>query len=122
MNRILVVDDMELVRAELRQALEMSGYTVEEAKNGIEALEIMKSYQPDLIITDIVMPDMDGVEIIRKLRNTGVSTKIIAISDGGSRALHSYLSAAEKLGADAVCPKPFKINDLLDTVKRELSE
>ena len=82
MARILIIDDDSLVRDALVLMLEHEGHEVMEAANGREAIRIIREWQPDLVITDIIMPETDGFETIRELRNTAAELKIIAISGG----------------------------------------
>ena len=84
MARILVIDDNDLVRASTRSILESEGYVVDEAGDGDIGIARVKSYGPDLILTDIVMPNKEGIEMIRDLRGRGYQGPIIAMSGGGA--------------------------------------
>lgn len=115
--RILVADDEAAVRKTLRKMLEGAGFHVEEAINGREAVQCLLKGKIDLFITDLVMPEQEGIETIRLLRQGGTGVKIIAIS--GAFGGH-YLEAAGHVGADAVLPKPIRLNELLETIEKVL--
>ncbi len=121
MPRILVVDDDPSIREMLDEVLKDAGYSVEVAADGLEALRMVKASPPDLIITDIIMPEQDGVGIMLQLAKENPGIKIIAISGGGRISPESYLYMAEKFGAIKTFTKPFDINDFLDAVKETLS-
>jgi len=110
--RVLVIDDEADVRAALRATLGDAGYAVTEARDGAEALEILRTNPPDAVLMDIYMPLQDGFEAIRALRRIAPAVKVIAIS-GGSRGNFDPLKAAEMLGADRTLRKPFGIDELL---------
>jgi CheY-like chemotaxis protein len=113
--RILVVDDDALIREMLVRVLRRAGYEMTSAANGKDALEAHEAQPVDLVITDICMPEMDGLETIAELRRQAPDLRIIAISDvAGPR---SYLRAAESIGATRTLAKPFDAKLLLDTVK-----
>ena len=88
-------------------------YTVLEAADGKEAITHFKPSITDLVITDLIMPDEDGLKVIMRLREIKPSLKVIAISGGGKAGPGSYLNLAKALGADAIFSKPFSINDLI---------
>jgi DNA-binding response OmpR family regulator len=113
-QKILLVEDEEAIRSLLKAVLEDEGYQIQEASNGKEALQSYASSSADLILTDIVMPDIEGIEMIMKIRKSDSKVKIIAMSGG------DYLNMAKKLGADHVLAKPFSHQTLLDTVKAML--
>lgn len=118
---ILVIDDEEQYRDYLTRLLENKGYEVCSADNGITGEEKIKQHTPDLIITDIVMPDKEGVEFIQNLREFDKSTPIIAISGGNRVNAYSYLALSKKLGANAILAKPFSSSDLLSTINKLLA-
>lgn len=120
MSRILVADDEAPIRELLRQALEMNGYEVVEAANGVETVKIFRENQIDLVITDIIMPDKEGLESIMDLKEIDPDVKIIAMSGGGRLEPHSYLQMAAKFGAKKVFQKPLSISLLLSTIKELL--
>ena len=117
MAKILVIDDNDLVRASTRTILETEGYVVEEASDGDGGIASAKSVLPDLILTDIVMPNKEGIEMIRDLRSRGYDGPIIAMSGGGRLDATEVLDLAGKLGADACIAKPFKRAELLAKIK-----
>jgi CheY-like chemotaxis protein len=118
LGRILVVDDNADMRLGVQLLLEREGYEVAAAPNGARALELVRRAPPDVLITDIFMPEIDGLEIIARCRKEFPSVKIIAISGGGDRIRNKkYLSTAQVAGADAVLPKPFAAALLLETLR-----
>ena len=121
MARILVVDDELQMRQMLRQALERHGHTVDEAADGREALQRFAQQQPDLVITDLVMPEKEGIETIQALRQKCPPLPIIAISGGGRVGPENYLSMAGQMGANRTFAKPFSLEEILTAV-RELTE
>ena len=116
MARVLVVDDVSEMRQVLRQALESRGYTVDEAADGREALLRFAQQQPDLVITDLIMPEQEGIETIQALRQECPTIPIIAMSGGGRVQPDSYLSMAEQMGADRTFAKPFHLGEILAAV------
>jgi len=128
MARILVVDDEELARFTIRDILETAGHEVAEAENGNEAISAHNANPFDLVITDIVMPEKEGLETIVELRHDHPKLKIIAISGGGGTRNEDYLklttdllNLAEDLGADNILAKPFSKDELLECVNTCLS-
>lgn len=120
MKRILVIDDDDQVRAMIRQMLEKAGYSVMEAQDGEVGMKLHRHNPADLIITDIFMPEKEGLETIRELRRDFPEVKIIAISGGGMTGALSYLSLAKGFGALRTIAKPFDRQELLATVKEIL--
>ena len=116
--RILVADDDSGVRSLVRSVLELCGYVVIEAGDGREALDLLGVESVDLILTDLVMPECEGLEFIRQLRRNNPRARIIAMSGafGGE-----YLGVAEMLGADIAMSKPLIVDELVASVKRLLS-
>ncbi len=121
MASILVVDDEELVRATLREMLEQAGHEVFEAANGVEALKSFDDRAVDLVITDIIMPEKEGIETILDLRKRAPELKIVAISGGGRSANFDFLKMASMLGACEVLAKPFRRTQVLDAVREALA-
>ena len=111
--RVLVIDDDELVRDTLRAVLESGGYEVLLAADGDEGLRVFEAEDAAIIITDIVMPNREGIETIGELRRIAPNAKIVAISGGGQRGSSDHLRAAELLGADRTLRKPFSPEALL---------
>ena len=117
MPRILLVDDDEVLRRILSRALNRAGYEVAEAENGQVALERMFERPADLLVTDIIMPVMEGVETIRALRARHPSLRVIAISGGGHNPADWYLKIARSFGARKLLFKPFGPEELLEAVR-----
>ena len=116
MAGILIVEDEKELREMLRIALTRRKHTVLEAVDGKEAITHFKPSITDLVVTDLIMPEEDGLKVIIKLREIKPSLKVIAISGGGKAGPASYLNLARALGADAIYTKPFSINDLLSKI------
>ena len=121
MTRVLIVDDEASIRGLLRQAFEMNSFEVIEASNGEEAVRTFREGGIDLVITDIIMPDKEGLESIMDLKEIDPDVKIIAISGGGRLEPHSYLQMAANFGAKKVFQKPLSISLLIEAAK-ELTE
>jgi DNA-binding response OmpR family regulator len=121
MARILVIEDDDSMRRTIARILEMAGYRVLLAENGLVGLELFHAHRPELVVTDLLMPDKDGLETIREIRASGHRTKILATSGGWRTAQLDFLGAAVEFGADLILSKPFQPKDLLDAVAR-LSE
>ena len=120
MARILIIDDLQEMRATIRDFLVGSKFESVEASNGAAALKLIEVGAPDLIVTDILMPEMEGIETIREVRRNHPRIKIIAMS-GGRSAEMDFLDVAQKLGADRVLAKPFSQGQLLDLVQELLA-
>ncbi len=119
--RVLVADDDAQMRGLLRQTLELEGYEVMEASNGKEAITLYHGSPTDIIITDLIMPEKEGMELITELRSDFPEVKIIAISGGGRLGAEEYLPMAKGLGAVRTFSKPFNREDLLAAVQEILS-
>ena len=122
MAGILLVEDDEDLRTMLKRSLEKANYKIIEASNGKEAMKKFKSELVDLVITDLVMPEQDGIGLIMELKKIKSDMKFIAISGGGKAGPANYLSIAETLGANAVFSKPFSINVFLEKVESILKD
>ena len=120
-TRILVVDDRSDVLGFVRAALERAGYQVDVAQNGREAMALQRQRPVDLLITDIFMPEADGMETIDRFRAEYPRTRIIAMS-GGVEGMQDYLQIADQIGVDATLRKPFTIQELLSAVRGALGE
>jgi CheY-like chemotaxis protein len=120
MPRILVIDDSKFMRVLVRGFLEGAGYEVEEASDGGEGIGVYREKSIDLIITDLIMPNKEGIETIGELRAEFPEIKIIAMSGGGSVEAESYLQMAKMLGANHTLTKPFEEEALLEAVRRLL--
>ncbi len=121
-KNILLVDDEESIRKMVRVVLDEEGYAFTEAMSGAEALVFMKNQSFDLIITDVVMPDCDGIELVMTVRKEQPEIKVIVMSGGGRIRANHYLKLAEKLGAARVFEKPFDIAEFREAVVELLTE
>ncbi len=119
--RILIIDDDALMRLALAKILLSAGYDVEQAGDGDEGLRLQRSQSFDLIITDLIMPDKEGIQIIRELRKEDSAIRIIAMSAGGRGGATDYLKWARLMGAKQCLSKPIKREDLLDAVTSVLA-
>lgn len=118
MPAILIIEDTEAVRTMLRTVLEMAGYAVTEAVDGRIGIRSFRQNPTDLVITDIYMPECDGLEVIQALRHASPAVKIVAIT--GHSGEMDFLEVARKLGAMDVLHKPFTIETLLQIVSHSL--
>ncbi|OIO69652.1 MAG: response regulator [Zetaproteobacteria bacterium CG12_big_fil_rev_8_21_14_0_65_55_1124] len=122
MARILIIDDEQLFRQMLRQMLEQAGHEVTEAADGAQGIEAFKWQPADLVITDIFMPDKEGISTILDLKKEFPDVKVIAITGGGNRRRgFEYLEYASKIGADKVLSKPFERQEILDAIHELLA-
>ena len=122
MPRILLVDDDELLRGTLHQILVRAGYDVDDASDGKIAVRRYRGQRCDLVITDIVMPDEEGLGTIKELRRVDPKVKIIAMSGGGLGKAGDYLGIAQMLGAMRTLAKPFFPEALLAMIAEVLGE
>jgi CheY-like chemotaxis protein len=120
-RRLLVIDDDDLVRATLRDILEEAGYDVLEAADGRQGLESFKRHRVDLVITDILMPEKEGIETILDLRRLSADVPIIAVSGGGATHNLEFLNYAEQFGANQVLPKPVTPSQICQAVRQALA-
>ena len=118
--RILLLDDEPELRSTLRDRLILEGYDVQTAPDGRRGLKLYQENPVDLVITDVLMPEMDGLEVIRVLCGTPTPPLIIAMSGGGSRDL-DFLVEATEFGATRTLSKPFRLDDLIILVNDLLS-
>jgi two-component system response regulator (stage 0 sporulation protein F) len=119
MATILVIDDEEPIRSLLRAVLEGDSHQVLEASNGRHGLELYRERSADLIITDLVMPEMNGLEMIMELTRAFRDVKVIAMSGGGKS--EAALSLAKLLGARQTLHKPIDMDELLSAVRYNLA-
>ena len=121
MAGILIVEDDKDLREMLKISLLMRKYTVLEASDGKEALIKFRPGVTDMVITDLIMPDEDGLKVIMKIKEIKPSIKIIAISGGGKAGPGNYLNLAKALGADEIFHKPFSINEMIKKIDELLN-
>jgi len=131
MNKILVIDDEKDIRMVLKQVLELAGYDVELAENGKDGLAKLEGKGADLVITDVIMPGIDGVATVRQIKEAHPDLPVIVISGGGNVAPAAYdpgaistsafLESAKKAGADRTLTKPFDRHEILGAIKELLS-
>lgn len=117
MPKILIIDDDEQFNLMLKSALAIKGYDVSTASNGKEAKELYQNNNFDVIITDIIMPDVDGYEVILDLRRMGMSDRTIAVSGGGRTAADDYLATAKHFDVAATFNKPIDLQALRTKVE-----
>lgn len=122
MANILLIDDDDTLRDVLASALAHYGHVVRQAGNGVEGLKCYREQPADLVITDIVMPEKEGLDTIRDLRRDFPDARIIAMSGGLAHDPRLYLHMAEKFGAHAVLSKPFPLADLIRAVETAMAK
>lgn len=123
MSRILVADDEEHISGLISDCLNAEGYEVVTADNGQLAYHMLKDSHFDLLITDIIMPEMDGLELIKQVKKLRQEIKIIAMSAGGNKfTTDVYLDPAQTFGADQRINKPFDLDELVAKVKELIGE
>jgi DNA-binding response OmpR family regulator len=122
MFKILIIDDEANILFMLKKMLERYGYETELALNGVEGIEMFKNSKPDLVITDIIMPEKEGLETIREMKRIKSDLKIIAMSGGGKVSAENYLTIARIFGASKLIAKPFTIKDMLSAVRELLND
>ena len=116
MAKILIVDDAAFMRMMIKDILTKNGYeVVAEAANGVEAVELYKSHQPDLVTMDITMPEMDGIEAVKQIKAVNPAAKVIMCSAMGQQ---SMVMDAIKAGANDFIVKPFQADRVLEAVKK----
>ncbi len=120
MERILIIDDEPQIRSMLRLMLERAGYEVVEASDGIDGIRLYRQNPTDLIITDLIMPNKDGIGMIIDLKKEFPDVKIIAMSGGGLNKPEGYLQGAKKLGAAYTLTKPIDREKMIQAVKDTL--
>ena len=121
-HRILLVEDDPDVREVLACVLTNDGHTVVTANDGNGGLRVLEAETVDLIVTDVIMPDMEGIQFLRLLRRMPTRPKVIVISGGGRGSANGYLELATTLGADGTLPKPIAATDLRDLIAHVMNE
>ncbi len=117
-KKILVVDDDKGFLSLLNEFLVSSGYNVKFSLNGDEAQSQFAEFMPDIVVTDIVMPGIDGIELLLNLRKINPEIRIIVMSGGNTGHADTYLNMAENLGANVILNKPFKLSELLLQIQK----
>ena len=120
MESILIIDDEPQIRSMIRLILERAGYSVMEAADGVEGIRRFRENPVNLIITDLIMPNKDGIGMIIELKKEFPDARIIAMSGGGLNRPEGYLRGAQKLGAACTLSKPINRQELLRVVKDTL--
>lgn len=112
-GKVLIIDDDPALLRLMSLAFQGAGFSTASADNGRKGIRMANTYRPDLVVTDIVMPDIEGIGAIRAIKDSARPPKIIAISGAGRGRGMDYLSWARHLGADEVLAKPFRMSELL---------
>ena len=120
MSSILLVDNDDQFRTMLSEVLTRAGYQVQEASDGQQAIESYASHPTDLVITDLVMPEKEGLEMIVEFKRLYAGAKIIAIPGGGRRGAQDYLKMASAFGAQRALAKPFSHAEILEAISQVL--
>jgi CheY-like chemotaxis protein len=120
MARVLLIDDDEMTRTLVKRMLDGEGHEIEEAVDGQEGLRLFGESPPDLVLTDINMPGLDGHDVIEAIRMLHPEVPIIAISGGGPTSKEELLLKASALGANQIIVKPFEFRQLVGAVERAL--
>ncbi|MBK1839990.1 response regulator [Azospirillum sp. YIM B02556] len=120
MASVLIIDDDDVARAVLLRTMTMAGHVAVGARDGVEGMEQFRDRAVDLVITDIFMPNQEGLATIMELRRNAPTLKIIAISGGGARASLDVLPVAEALGAHRTLRKPFTPGEVIEVVRAVL--
>jgi len=119
---ICLIEDTELIRETLKRILEKLGHTVRPATNGREGLELCSAMKFDVVITDIIMPEVEGIEVLRTIKKESPTTRVIAMSGGGRVGNMDFLKIAESLGADAILYKPVTKAEFMQALETCLPE
>ena len=117
MQKILIIDDEPHILMMLKKMMEKAGYEIDLAANGKEGMELFQKSPSDLVITDIIMPEKEGLETIREMKRMQPKLKIIAMSGGGKISAENYLETASIFGATRIIQKPFTQNDMVSAVR-----
>lgn len=116
--KILIVDDNESFLEVLNECLLNNNYDVVSCLNAADAKDMFVKFKPNIVITDIVMPEVDGIELLVSLREINPDIRVIAMSGGNMGHGDTYLQLADKLGANTILNKPFHLSDLLIEVEK----
>lgn len=122
MKRILVIDDDPIMRETIKDILQYEDYYVVDAADGREGMALLQKETFDMIVTDVLMPEKDGIEVIMEAKKRQPKIQIVAISGGGYISAENYLKMAGDLGASATVVKPFDIDLFIDKVNSLLCD
>ena len=114
---VLIIDDDVIVRRSLEYLLHDAGIEAITASNGRDGMKLFRAHQPRVVVTDIIMPEQEGIETIRQIRREAPETKIIAISGGGRIGKSDFLRIAAMFGADITLAKPFEPKQFIDAIR-----
>ena len=117
-KHILVVDDDDMLRSYVKELLKLNNFIVSEAADGKAGLKEFRENTPDLVITDIIMPEMEGISFIRKLREFNEDTPIIAMTGNVHGHMDEYLEISSQIGANEILRKPVKSEEFLEAINR----
>lgn len=117
-KHILVVDDDDMMRAFVKELLQIHDFTITEAANGKEGLKQFRENTPDLVLTDIIMPEMEGISFIRELRSYNKDIPIIAMTGNVHGRMEEFLDISSQIGADDILRKPIKSQQFLDAINK----
>jgi len=120
-GKVLIIDDDPIIRDLLTAAFDSAGYSTLSAENGRKGVGLLDSYAPDLVVTDIVMPELEGIGAIMAIKRRPSPPKVIAISGASQVRGPNYLKWAQHLGADEVLAKPFRMAEILGVSRRILN-
>jgi len=120
-KKILLIDDDPNILKALSALLGIQGYEVKSAASGSAGTKIAASFQPDVVVTDILMDDGDGLETMMTLRQSDPNVKIVAISGGGRVVKQDFLVVAKEIGADLTISKPFRSSQLVEEISQLLA-
>jgi len=120
--KIIVMEDDEPIKHVIKEFLQMNDYEVHLPSSIADLIEHLEEINPDMLITDILMPDIDGIEVMLLCKQFKPDIYIIAISGGGRIDAEHYLRLATELGANAILRKPFTVNELLKSIEKVLGE
>lgn len=121
MAKVLVIEDDELARESVVLMLEENGHEVEMANDGDVGMKLFFKEHFDLVVTDLIMPEMNGMDVLMSIKQERPKTRVLVISGGGRLTPISYLDVAKKLGADEILAKPFSARELVASVKMALN-
>ncbi len=122
LNKVLIIDDTLAIRETMKEILEEYDFNVFTAENGVDGLKKAEQILPDIIISDLFMPEKDGFEVVKEFRNKSIKSGIIIMSGFGSPSMNtSFLKMAKQIGADVVISKPIDYTLLLDNINKLLA-